>query len=90
MAFALIQILITENGCACPGEDAWAKDRFSEDRFRQGQIKTYINGVWEAMNDYGVDVIGYTYWSLMDNFEWAVRSGRQWIETHHSSDRPIG
>jgi len=65
------KIMITENGCACPNESNWQQSSQANDVFRQKQILSYINATWEAINVYGVDVIGYTYWSLLDNFEWA-------------------
>jgi beta-glucosidase len=52
-------IYITENGLA----DA-------KDEKRVGYIKDYLSQVWRAIHD-GVNVRGYFYWSLLDNFEWA-------------------
>ena len=52
-------ILITENGLA----DA-------EDTNRKWWIMQTIIGMQNAMK-YGVELIGYLHWSLMDNFEWA-------------------
>ena len=54
-----VPIMITENGIA----DA-------EDSRRELYIKRYLYAVSKAIKD-GYDVIGYFYWSLMDNFEWA-------------------
>jgi beta-glucosidase len=51
-------IYITENGCSC-----------DDDRFRIVYIALYPSAIREAM-DQGVDVRGYFYWSLMDNYEW--------------------
>lgn len=51
-------VYITENGCSC-----------DDDRFRIIFIAEYLSAVREAI-DLGVDVRGYLYWSLMDNFEW--------------------
>lgn len=51
-------IYITENGT----EDA-------EDVIREKFIKEHLCWVWQAIQD-GVDVRGYTHWSLLDNFEW--------------------
>jgi beta-glucosidase len=54
-----LPIYITENGVAD-----------SKDRLRQDFIKEHLIWIYKAIND-GVDVRGYLYWSLMDNFEWA-------------------
>ena len=54
-----VPIMITENGIA----DA-------EDTKRALYIKRYLYAVSESIKD-GYNVIGYFYWSLMDNFEWA-------------------
>lgn len=52
-------IYITENGTA----DA-------DDAFREEFIKDHLFYIKKAMEE-GVDVRGYFYWSLLDNFEWA-------------------
>jgi beta-glucosidase len=54
-----LPILITENGLAD-----------GEDKNRQWWITETIIGMQNAMK-YGVKLIGYLHWSLMDNFEWA-------------------
>lgn len=53
-----LPILITENGLA----DA-------DDVHRKWWITQTIVGMQRAMN-YGVDLIGYLHWSLLDNVEW--------------------
>ena len=52
-------IYITENGTAD-----------SKDLVREQYIKEHLKWVWRAIQD-GVEVQGYLYWSLLDNFEWA-------------------
>lgn len=51
-------IYITENGLA----DA-------QDKHREWYIKECLKNMHRAIQD-GVDVRGYFYWSLLDNFEW--------------------
>ncbi len=51
-------VYITENGCAA-----------DDDRFRIIYLALQLSALKEAM-DRGVDVRGYFYWSLMDNYEW--------------------
>ena len=52
-------IIITENGIAD-----------SKDDRRELFIKRYIYAVNKAVSE-NIDIKGYFYWSLMDNFEWA-------------------
>jgi beta-glucosidase len=54
-----IPLLVTENGI---GTD--------DDALRVRYLETALDGVLDCLAD-GIDVRGYTYWSLLDNFEWA-------------------
>ena len=54
-----LPILITENG-VCTGQDS-VRQRFIEEHLHE----------MEAAMEQGVSLVGYLYWSLIDNFEWA-------------------
>jgi beta-glucosidase len=56
-------ILVTENGI---GTD--------DDALRIRYVETALNGVLDCLAD-GIEVHGYTYWSLLDNFEWTFGYG---------------
>jgi len=59
-----LPIYVTENGVS-------TKDIFElEDTIRVDYYTAYINEVLKAVKVDGVNVKGYTAWSLMDNFEW--------------------
>ena len=51
-------VYITENGCCC-----------DDDEFRVVFIVEYLCALHEAIQN-GVDVRGFLYWSLLDNYEW--------------------
>ena len=51
-------VIITENGLSTDDDD-----------FRIVWLVEYLSAVHEAM-ELGVDVQGYYYWSLLDNYEW--------------------
>ena len=50
--------MITENGICTP-----------DDKLRWKYIYEHLKNLYRAMKE-GVQVTGYLYWSLMDNFEW--------------------
>ncbi len=52
-------LLVSENGVA-DGRDVW----------RASFLRSHLYAVDRARAE-GVDVIGYLYWSLIDNFEWS-------------------
>ena len=54
-----VPLLVTENGI---GTD--------DDPQRIEYVDAALRGVLRCLDD-GIDVRGYTYWSLLDNFEWA-------------------
>lgn len=53
-----LPVLITENGICT-----------EDDNLRWDYIREHLQQVHKAMDE-GVKVIGYIYWSLLDNFEW--------------------
>jgi beta-glucosidase len=62
-----LPIMITENGY-CDNDEL--KDGKVIDTKRIEYMDDYISNVRKAIED-GVNIIGYHYWSLLDNFEWA-------------------
>ena len=58
-----VPILVTENGIGTDDDDQ-----------RIAYVRTALEGVLSCVAD-GIDVGGYTYWSLLDNFEWAYGYG---------------
>ena len=54
-----VPILVTENGIGTDDDD-----------LRVRYVETALAGVLDCLTE-GIDVRGYTYWSLLDNFEWA-------------------
>jgi beta-glucosidase len=54
-----VPVIITENGI---GD--------SKDIYREMFLKRYLYAIHQAMVE-GINVRGYYYWTLMDNFEWA-------------------
>jgi beta-glucosidase len=56
-------ILVTENGIAA-----------TDDTRRVEYVRRALKRVLACLDD-GIDVRGYTYWSLLDNFEWASGYG---------------
>ncbi len=58
-----VPVLITENGVAV-----------ADDARRIEYAQRALRGVRDSLND-GVDVLGYTHWSALDNFEWVFGYG---------------
>ena len=58
-----VPILVTENGIGTRDDDQ-----------RIRYVRTALEGVLDCLDD-GIEVLGYTYWSLLDNFEWAFGYG---------------
>jgi beta-glucosidase len=53
-----LPLLVTENGIGTP-----------DDTERVTYVRRALEGVLRCLAD-GIDVAGYFYWSLLDNFEW--------------------
>jgi beta-glucosidase len=63
-----LPIIITENGCPCPGESQMKSDQAVNDTFRIRYFGLYLDAISRAIHEDGVVVQGYCAWSLMDNF----------------------
>ena len=64
-----LPILVSENGFA--DNDVVSSDGKVHDAHRIYYIERYIEQLKRAIKD-GIPIIGYQYWSLVDNFEWAT------------------
>lgn len=63
-----LPIMVTENGMC--DRDKIASDGAVHDTKRIGYMKDYLSNVKRAVSE-RYPVIGYQYWSMLDNFEWA-------------------
>jgi beta-glucosidase len=58
-----VPLIVTENGIATEDED-----------LRTEFLLSHLRALGEAVQN-GVPILGYFYWSLLDNFEWAEGTG---------------
>lgn len=74
-----VPVLVTENGI---GTD--------DDGQRIEYVREALRGLAGCLDD-GIDVVGYTYWSLLDNFEWIFGYGPRFglVEVDRTSQRRI-
>lgn len=76
-----LPIMITENGTA--DLDLIYPDEKVHDNIRCYYISQYIESLKRAVDE-GIPVLGYQYWSFMDNFEWAegydIRLGLVYVD----------
>lgn len=81
-------LMITENGMV--GMDWIALDGGVHDPYRIDFIHRYLKGVKQACEE-NIPVIGYQYWSVMDNFEWASGYDKRFglIYIDYQSERRI-
>ena len=63
-----VGLWVTENGAAF--DDTVRQDGSVPDEGREEFVVAHLDAVLDAVQD-GVPVLGYFYWSMMDNFEWA-------------------
>lgn len=63
-----LPLLVTENGMA--NNDFVMRDGKVHDPQRVDFMHSYLENLKNAVTD-GVPVIGFMYWSILDNFEWA-------------------
>ncbi len=63
-----VVLYVTENGAAYT--DVPDAEGFVDDIERAEFVRLHVDAVVDAI-EAGVDVRGYFYWSLLDNFEWA-------------------
>ncbi len=63
-----LPVLISENGMA--NVDFVMSDGMVHDPQRIEYLKMYLEGLKRAADE-GYPIIGYLYWSVLDNFEWA-------------------
>ena len=63
-----LPVMVTENGMC--DADTVSEDGAVHDVKRVSYMKDYLRNLKRAVEE-GYSVLGYQYWSLMDNFEWA-------------------
>lgn len=63
-----LPVMVTENGCALG--DWICEDGRVHDAQRIDFLTRYLRELKRAADE-GVDILGYTYWALLDSLEWA-------------------
>jgi beta-glucosidase len=76
-----VPILISENGAGFGDRDETVIDGIGDDPLRTDFVTRHIQATLRARSE-GVDVRGYMYWSLCDNFEWIQGYERRFGMVH--------
>ncbi len=76
--YSLPPVFITENGMAA--NDVLLEGAIHDSK-RIEYIDLHLKALAKAIAE-GVDVRGYFYWSLMDNFEWSYGFGKRFGLIH--------
>ncbi|KAH7006885.1 glycoside hydrolase superfamily [Ilyonectria destructans] len=79
-----LPVIVTENGCPCPGEADI--NVAMDDKYRQRYFGLYLDAISRAIYEDGVPVQGYYVWTLMDNFEWSAGFGPRFGIVHVDFD----
>ena len=66
-------LYVTENGAAFDDE---VTDGSVDDAERTAFVRDHVAATLDA-HERGIDVRGYFYWSLLDNYEWAWGYGKR-------------
>lgn len=74
-----LPVLFTENGMA--NADFVMGDGKVHDPQRIDFLRGYLTGLKRAIAE-GVPVMGYTYWSILDNYEWALGYSKRFGLVH--------
>lgn len=74
-----LPVVVSENGLAA--RDWVSLDGKVHDTYRIDFLKRYLRELEHAAND-DVDILGYFYWSIMDNFEWSAGYKERFGLTH--------
>lgn len=82
-----LPVMVTENGMA---DNDIVRDGMVEDEKRIRFMKDYIGNLKRAVDE-GIPVLGYQYWSLLDNFEWAEGYGPRFglIHVDYSTQKRV-
>lgn len=87
------KIYVFENGVSCPGENTIPEAQALNDTFRVNYIYNHVMNMLDAVVEDKVNVKGYFYWSLLDNFEWTdgyhVRFGITYVDYNNNLTRTL-
>ncbi|MGP3592565.1 glycoside hydrolase family 1 protein [Vagococcus sp. WN89Y] len=61
--------ILTENGAGFGNKDEVRNGAVIEDSLRAEYLEKHIHAVMQARQN-NINIVGYLYWSLLDNFEW--------------------
>lgn len=84
-----VALMVTENGAAYDDEPVVVDGELRvADADRAAFLEVHLGAILDAIAE-GVDVRGYFYWSLLDNFEWAWGYSKRFGIVHVDYDTQV-
>ena len=86
-------VYVFENGVSCPNENEVPESEALHDSFRMNYIYDHVIQMADSYIQDKVNIGGYFYWSLLDNFEWAdgyhIRFGITYVDYDNNLKRTL-